>query len=237
MGTRRRDVVVVGASAGGVEALRDLVRGLPPDFDATLFAVLHIQPAATSMLPQILTRAGALTARHPAEGDTGSVFEPRTIYVAPPDRHMVIQGDRVRAVLGARENRHRPAIDPLFRSAARFHGPRVIGVILTGALDDGTAGLAAVKRQGGLAIVQHPEDARFPSMPRSAMNSVAVDHCLPLAEIPGLLARLTRQPLIEPGGLRARGAGRRNAGDDGGQRSRRRCRPFVTGDERMTGWR
>lgn len=196
----RRDLVVVGASAGGVEALRELVHGLPPDFDATIFAVLHIAPSGPSILPQILARAGVLAARHPDASGTDGIFQPRTIYVAPPDRHMVIEGDHVFSVMGDKENRHRPAIDLLFRSAARFHGPRVIGVILTGALDDGAAGLAMVKRQGGLAIVQDPDDALFPSMPRSAMSQVAVDYCVPLAEIPGLLARLTREETTGPGG-------------------------------------
>jgi two-component system chemotaxis response regulator CheB len=197
LGAKRRDIVVIGASAGGVEALRDVARGLPSDFDATVFAVLHVAPTAPSILPQILARAGTLPAQHPAESEEGTVIEPRTIYVAAPDRHMVIDGDRVRSVLTGKENRHRPAIDPLFRSAARYHGRRVIGVILTGALDDGTAGLATVKRQGGLAVVQDPADALFPSMPRSAMTSVAVDHCVPLAEIPALLARLTLEEITE----------------------------------------
>jgi two-component system chemotaxis response regulator CheB len=198
LGGRRRDIVVIGASAGGVEALRELVRGLPADFDATIFAVLHIPPGAVSTLPHILGRVGSFAARHPDPAGEGLVFEPRTIYVAPPDRHMVIEGDRVHAVLTGKENRHRPAVDPLFRSAARYHGPRVIGVILTGALDDGTAGLAHVKRQGGLAVVQDPNDSHFPSMPRSALANVDVDFCVPLAEIPALLARITREPLSGP---------------------------------------
>lgn len=198
MAASRRDIVVIGASAGGVEALRGLVRGLPADFDATIFAVLHIPPSAVSTLPQILGQANSFTARHPDPSPDGAAFQPRTIYVAPPDRHMVIEGDRVHAVLTGKENRHRPAVDPLFRSAARYHGPRVIGVILTGALDDGTAGLAAVKRQGGLAVVQDPSDSLFSSMPRSAMANVDVDHCVPLAEIPALLARITREPSSAP---------------------------------------
>lgn len=198
MASRRRDLVVVGASAGGVEALRELVRGLPPDFDATIFAVLHLAASAPSILPEILGRAGTLPSRHPDPSVADGLFQPRTLYVAPPDRHMIIEGDRVMSVLTGKENRHRPAIDPLFRSAARFHGRRVIGVILTGALDDGTAGLAMVKRQGGLAVVQDPDDALFSSMPRSALSHVAVDHCVALAEIPGLLARLTREELTGP---------------------------------------
>ena len=187
---RGRDVIVVGASAGGVDALRTLAGGLPAGLPAAVFVVLHVSPEGGSVLPEILSRSGQLPAGHPPEGDEGARFQPGRIYVAPPDRHMVLEGDRVRAVMSAKENRHRPAVDPLFRSAARHHGSRVIGVILTGALDDGAAGLAAVKGQGGVAVVQDPEEAQFPSMPQSAMNRTAVDHCVPLAELPELLARL-----------------------------------------------
>jgi two-component system chemotaxis response regulator CheB len=187
---------VIGASAGGVEALRDIARGLPGTLEAAVFVVLHIPAGSPSTLPAILSRAGALPARHPGPG---APFERGTIYVAPPDRHMVLKADRVLTVRTGKESRHRPAIDPLFRSAARDHGSRVIGVVLTGALDDGTAGLAAVKRQGGIAVVQDPKDALFPSMPMSALANVAVDHSVPLAEIPALLARLTREDLKIPG--------------------------------------
>ena len=218
MGPRRRDIVVVGASAGGVEALRGLVRGLPPDLEATIFAVLHIPPAAVSTLPHILERMNAFAVRHPDPSAEGTVFEPRTIYVAPPDRHMVIAGDRVRTVFTAKENHHRPAIDPLFRSAARGHGARVVGVILTGALDDGTAGLASVKRHGGLAVVQDPADSSFPSMPRSAMAHVDVDFCVPLAQIPALIARLAREPLEAADAARRPGSG------------------AAASDERLTAW-
>jgi two-component system chemotaxis response regulator CheB len=189
---RGRDVIVVGASAGGVEALRTLVRGLPAELPAAVFIVLHISPEGGSVLPELLSRAGVLEAGRP-ESDGGVPFERGRIYVAPPDRHMVIDGDRVRVVRSARENRHRPAVDPLFRSAALHHGPHVVGVILTGSLDDGTAGLAAVKRRGGVAVVQDPDEAMFSSMPRSAMQRVAVDHCVPLADIPALLARLASE--------------------------------------------
>ncbi len=169
-----------------------------------MFVVLHIAPEGGSILPELLSRAGALEAAHPDRD--GIRFERGRIYVAPPDRHMVIDGDHVRVVLSARENRHRPAVDPLFRSAALHHGRRVIGVILTGSLDDGTSGLAAVKRQGGVAVVQDPDEALFPSMPRSALQRVDVDHCVPLAKIPDLLVRLAAEdpespPADVPAGL------------------------------------
>ena len=198
MTRRGRDVIVVGASAGGVEALRSLVSGLPAGLPAAVFIVLHIPPEAGSVLPELLSRAGPLPAIHAPEGEAGLRFERGHIYVAPPDRHMLIDGDRVRTVGTAKEKRARPAVDPLFRSAARHHGRYVIGVILTGALDDGTAGLAEVKSQGGWAVVQDPEDARFPSMPGSAMRHVAVDHCVPLAAIPDLLARLVGEDIGQP---------------------------------------
>jgi two-component system chemotaxis response regulator CheB len=192
-GSRGRDIIVIGASAGGVEALRTLVRGLPRDLPAAVFIVLHVPPEGTSVLPALLSKVGPLAARHPpSEG--GAPIERGGIYVAPPDRHMVLEKDRVRVVLSSPEHHHRPAVDPLFRSAARHHGPHVIGVVLTGALDDGTAGLAVVKSEGGVTVVQDPDEALFASMPRSALQHVEVDHCVPVAEIPGLLARLAARP-------------------------------------------
>jgi two-component system chemotaxis response regulator CheB len=186
-----RDVVVIGASAGGVEALCEIVRHLPPDLPAAVFVVLHVSRTAPSSLPAILERRGTLPAAHAVDGDP---IVPGRIYVAPPDHHMVLEPGVVRVVQGPIENRHRPAVDPLFRSAARAYGPRVVGIVLTGALDDGTAGLVAVKRSGGVAVVQDPDDALYSSMPRSALEYVDVDHCVPLAKIPALVAALTTAP-------------------------------------------
>ena len=185
---RQRDIIVIGASAGGVEALRDLVRCLPADLPAAVFIVLHLAPTGPSVLPAILQRAGTLPAVHPVEGER---ILPGRIYVAPPDRHMVLQGGRITLTVGPRENRSRPAVDPLFRSAAVEFGPRVIGVVLSGGLDDGTAGLRLIGERGGLTVVQDPEEALHPTMPRSALEAVPVDHCLRVLEIASLLAAIT----------------------------------------------
>src|SRR5207244_2427388 len=165
-----RDIIVVGASAGGVEALATLVRGLPADLPAAVFVVLHVPPHGTSVLPQILTRAGRLPAKHAVDGEA---IQAGRIYVAPPDHHLLVKPGYVRVAHGPRENGHRPAVDALFRTAARTYGHRVAGVVLTGVLDDGTAGLIAVKLRGGAALVQHPDDALYDGMPRSALDNVA----------------------------------------------------------------
>jgi two-component system chemotaxis response regulator CheB len=180
-------VIVIGASAGGVEALRNIAAGLPDDFGSTVFVVLHLPPGGTSVLPAILARAGDLPASHPIDGEE---IKPGHIYVAPPDNHMLIDDGLVRLARGPRENGHRPAIDPLFRRAARSHGPGVIGVILSGVLDDGTAGLAAVKAAGGRTVVQDPEDALYPAMPESAIQYVDPEHVVGADAIPPLLAKL-----------------------------------------------
>jgi two-component system, chemotaxis family, protein-glutamate methylesterase/glutaminase len=186
------DVIVVGASAGGVEALGQLVRGLPTGLDAAVFVVLHVSPHGTSVLPRILSRSGPLPAAHAADGEP---IRPGRIYVAPPDYHMLLKNGHVKLAHGPSENSHRPAVDPLFRTAARRYGRRVVGVVLSGVLDDGTAGLLAIKERGGIAVVQHPEDALYSGMPENALNHVAVDHAVPAAALGPLLARLAAEPL------------------------------------------
>lgn len=174
------DIIVVGASAGGVQALKTLVSKLPAGLDATVFVVLHLGAEADSLLPQILSRAGQLPATHPGDGE---LFEAGRIYTAPPDRHILLGDGVVRVIRSPKENLHRPAIDVLFRSAAMSYGPRVIGVVLTGADDDGAAGLRTIKDRGGIAIVQDPADSAYPAMPESALRAIGPDFKLPISEI------------------------------------------------------
>jgi two-component system, chemotaxis family, protein-glutamate methylesterase/glutaminase len=190
----KKDIVVIGASAGGMEALRELVAALPEDFQASVFIVWHMSPSVRSILPQLLGQDGPLEA---AFANDREPILPRRIYVAPPDHHMLLETGYVRVTKGPKENRFRPAVDPLFRSAAYVYGPRAIGVVLSGGLDDGTAGLWTIKLRGGTAIVQEPEEALVPGMPQSALNAVDVDHRATIAEIAGLLARLTREEAPE----------------------------------------
>jgi len=184
----KKDIVVIGASAGGIEALKTLVASLPTNFPGSILVVMHSGPNSPGVLDIILRRAGLLTTVQPRDNER---INPGTIYVAPPDHHMLVEPGHIRLSRGPKENRFRPAIDPLFRSAAQVYGPRVIGVVLTGGLDDGTAGLWAIKRLGGTAVVQDPDDALVKSMPLSALKYVRVDYRLPLAEIGPLLERLT----------------------------------------------
>jgi two-component system chemotaxis response regulator CheB len=185
-----RDLIVIGASAGGVQAIEHLVSKLEPDLPAAIMVVIHLPADPPSVLPHIIERACRLPATHAKDGDC---IEIGRIYVAPPDRHLMIERGRVRVVRGPRENGYRPAVDALFRTAARAYGPQVIGVVLTGSLDDGTAGLRAIKQRGGLAVVQDPADAFSAGMPRSAMQNVEIDYCVPLAEIAPLLMRLLNE--------------------------------------------
>jgi two-component system, chemotaxis family, protein-glutamate methylesterase/glutaminase len=188
---RKVHTVVVGASAGGIEALRQFVGALPRDFPGVVLVVLHISPLGTSVLPQILARAGALPASHPADGEQ---LEPGHIYIAPPDRHLLVEDGHVRLGSGPKRNGHRPAIDLLFETAAHVHGRGVAGVVLSGLLDDGTAGLIAIKRHGGLALAQDPEEALYTMMPRSAIEFAAPDLIATAAELGLALAAMAEAP-------------------------------------------
>jgi two-component system chemotaxis response regulator CheB len=191
----RCNVIVVGASAGGVGSLMQFVSGLPADLSAAVGIALHIPEESPSALPRILARNGPLEAVHAVDGE--ALLHGR-IYVAPPGRHLLIKRASVRAVNGPNENGHRPAVDPLFRSAARAHGRRVIGVILSGSLDDGTAGLYAIKRHGGAALVQDPQEALFEGMPASAIEHVPVDFVGEVNRLTREVVRRTRELTAEP---------------------------------------
>jgi two-component system chemotaxis response regulator CheB len=184
-----RDIVVIGGSAGALAALKTLLPGLPEDFPAAIFVVMHIGTTTHSVLPEILSRAGPLPAQSARDG---AGFERGCIYVAPPDRHLLLDRGRIALRRGPRENLARPAIDPLFRSAAAEFGARVIGVLLSGMLYDGASGLRAIKRCGGIAGVQ--ADAPYPEMPSHALDVTDVDHRVPAAEIAALLVRLMGEP-------------------------------------------
>jgi len=182
-------IVAIGASQGGVQALRTLVAGLPPDFPAPVLIVQHIG-AAGSILPTILMEVSALDA---AFGQNGEPLRAGRIYVAPPDHHMLVNRGLIELNRGPRENWARPAVDPLFRSVAQSLRADAIGIVLSGRLNDGTSGLYEIKRLGGVALVQTPREAEAPDMPQSALESVAVDYCLPVAEMPRLLTRLAAE--------------------------------------------
>jgi two-component system, chemotaxis family, protein-glutamate methylesterase/glutaminase len=206
--TKAQAIVVIGASAGGVNAVSSLAAGLPGNLAAALFVVLHIG-AHRSELPALLNQRGPLRAVHAKSGEP---IAPGMIYVAPPDHHLIVELGHMRLTKGPRENWARPAIDPLFRGAARSYGPDVIGVILTGGLNDGTGGLYEVKRCGGIAVVQDPSEAAHPSMPRSALEHVEVDHCVSLEQLPELLARLVAERAAATPFVRARAASARKQG-------------------------
>ena len=192
MAVANRDLIVVGASAGGVEALREFVRGLPGDLPAAVLVVLHLPAGGSSALAAILGRSGplrAVTARPNLPLELG------TVAVAPPDHHLLVVDGEMVLSRGPTESGHRPAVDALFRSAARARGPRVIGVQLSGSLDDGAAGLVAVASRGGLVVVQDPEDALYPAMPKAALRLLNADHVLPATEMGTLMRRLTTEPV------------------------------------------
>jgi len=183
---------VIGTSLGGVEALPRLVAGLPADLPAAVLIVQHVLPSSPNFLAERLDAVGPLAAKAAVDSEP---LLPGRIYVAVADHHLMVEDDRVRLTRGPRESHARPSIDVLFRSAAYYAGPRVIGIVLTGTLDDGTAGLWAIKDRGGIAIVQSPEEARYPAMPCNALRHVNVDHTLRLDDIPNILRSLTREQL------------------------------------------
>lgn len=191
---QKRNIVVVGASAGGFQAIKQFISALPADLDAAIFIVWHMSPDVKGVMPQVLNRLRTLTAHNARDNEP---IRTGQIYIAPPDHHLQVEKDVVRITRGPKENRFRPAVDPLFRSAAYAFGARVIGIILSGALDDGTAGLWTVKQYGGIAIVQDPNDAEVPSMPENALRSVPVDYILPVAKMAEVVISLVREEVSE----------------------------------------
>jgi two-component system chemotaxis response regulator CheB len=189
-------LVVIGTSAGGMQPLQQLAATLPADFPAAICIVMHIPAYAPSALPEILARAGPLPALHARHGEP---VLPGHIYCASPDHHLLVEEGHFSITKGPKENRVRPAIDTLFRSAAYSEGPNVIGVVLSGLLDDGTSGLWTIKHFGGISVVQDPTDAEYPSMPKSALDQVEIDHTVTAQQLPALLSRLVAAPMPHPG--------------------------------------
>ena len=188
----KRNIIVIGASAGGFEALKKMVAALPPQLDASIFIVWHMSPDIRGILPDVLNKVNTIVAANAFDREP---IVTNRIYVAPPDHHLLIEEGLVRVTRGPKENRFRPAVDPLFRSAAYAYGNQVIGVILSGALDDGTAGLWRIKFNGGITVVQHPADAEVPSMPENALREVQVDHAVPVAGLADLLVKLSSEEI------------------------------------------
>jgi two-component system chemotaxis response regulator CheB len=191
MPAKGRTLIVVGASAGGLEALDQLIGQLPTDLPASIVIVQHMDPGNSG--EPLLRRLGRHRAFHPKLAADGERLKPSHIYIAPPENHLLIDKGKILVTKGAAENRHRPGIDPLFRSAAVSHGSRVIGVVLTGMMDDGTAGLIAIKRCGGVTVVQDPKDAAYSGMPLSALDNANVDYCVSIAEMGPLLTTLVSE--------------------------------------------
>jgi two-component system chemotaxis response regulator CheB len=187
----RHDIVVIGGSAGAIEALAELLAVLPEKLPAALFIVVHRATVAGDALPRILDAAGPLRV---VDARDGEKIEHGRVYLAPPDAHLLIEAEFIRLGSGPHENMSRPAIDPLFRSAALNHGSRVVGIVLSGLMDDGVSGLAAIERRGGIVVVQDPVEALEPALPRAALAAVEADHVVPAAEIGRLLDRLVRLP-------------------------------------------
>jgi two-component system chemotaxis response regulator CheB len=190
-----RDILAVGTSAGGVEALLFLAKQFRRDFPASVFVTIHLPSHSPSALDHLMTRAGPLPASFAVEGER---IARGRVYIAPPDRHLLLDGDRLALGFGPRENNARPAIDPMLRSAASCCGPRAIGVVLTGTLGDGASGLWAMDHCGGMTVVQDPKDAAFAEMPLTAMNRANPDFVVKLADMPALLDRLVLEPVGAP---------------------------------------
>ena len=185
------DIIVIGTSAGGLKALSAVLREIPAGIGAAIFIVQHLSANRESYLPKLLGDITDLPVSSPADNETFAIGH---VYVAAPDHHLLLNGDRVRVMRGPQENRYRPSIDALFRSAARSHGSRVIGMVLTGYLDDGTVGLQTIKKRGGITVVQDPREAEYPSMPTIALRYVKIDHTVPIADAGALLVRLVAEP-------------------------------------------
>lgn len=185
-------IIVIGASAGGLDAIKKLVESLPHNFQIPIFIVWHMAPGLRGIVPDILNKLNSIHAAHAVDNE---VIKPNRIYIAPPDHHLLIEEGSLRLSRGPKENHFRPAVDPLFRSASYNYGNRVIGIVLSGWLDDGTSGLWRIKHNGGIAIVQDPNDAEVPSMPENAAREVAVDYCIPVNEMAAILTKLSKTPL------------------------------------------
>jgi two-component system chemotaxis response regulator CheB len=186
----KRNIIVIGGSAGALDTLRTILAGLPADLPASIFVAIHIPSDFESLLPHLLSSVGPLPAIQPADREA---IRQGTIYVAPADHHLLVEKGHVKVNRGPRENRHRPAIDPLFRSAARAYGHRVIGVVLSGQLNDGSAGLMAVKMRGGGTVVQNPDEALASEMPRNAIAYADPDLVLRAGEIAAYLVKATSE--------------------------------------------
>jgi two-component system, chemotaxis family, protein-glutamate methylesterase/glutaminase len=183
-------IIVFGGSAGGIDALRQIVKAIPPTISASVLVVVHLYPKGQNYLPSILAREGRIPAHLAIDG---CPIRPNHIYVAPSDTHLLVEDGYLRLSKAAKENGSRPAIDPLFRSVAQNYGSQAVGIILSGLLDDGTSGLHAIKRAGGIAVIQDPQDAAFPDMPQNAQKYVDVDYCVPASKIGPLLTKLTER--------------------------------------------
>jgi two-component system chemotaxis response regulator CheB len=185
-------IFVVGASAGGLEAMRELLALLPRDFPAPILVIIHTSGDAPGLMPRVLQRASRMAVVNAIDY---APLKPAHVYVAPPNYHLEVESGRMRLVAGPRENGCRPAIDPLFRSAALAYGPAAVGIVLSGYLDDGSAGLHRIKQAGGVTVVQDPEDAIVPDMPRHAAERVRPDHTVPIRELAPLMVRLANEPV------------------------------------------